>query len=943
MSGGGNKKLSLRDQIDRLKQRSNDMNPKKINVRNDGNNIKVCVRVRPMTKTDIETSSNLIDVEKDSILFKGDEKEKQFTYDHCFSPSSTQLEIYNTLCNDIVGKSIEGMNQCVFAYGMTASGKTHTMLGSNLKIKNVRDLNSSVGIIPRICADLFDQIGKSAYKQIEVNISYIEIYCEQIYDLLNDNDVRGSVHIHPKMGVYMKGVERFTVSSIEEILNYIQEGNDRRKVASTKMNNRSSRSHAVFTIYIKQHTVSHVRHSKIHLVDLAGSEPLKKSMVKGVHMKEAININKSLSTLGLVINKLSAAGSKRNSKNKNYVPFRDSVLTLILKDALGGNSETIMIATVSPAATHKTETLTTLRYASTAKNIKNSIHINSIRQEEDKKIIESLKEQLSSVHEFRRSETQRNISEIENIKSSLVEKMNRMKEENDVKYRQLEEELEETNEELAEINKEYKELSELHSLLKTEISGYKLKNKEMRNTYKSEIEKVKMECAEQIELNNMENLGKLAKNEEKVREELGEIIVLHKKREENLMEQLDYERERANGLDTDNTVLKEEILEKTEELEAAKEDAADVRYKLNVNENICNEYKRRLDEVDSKGWAQTVEIARTRRKSAVLAMELNALKELNNVVQTVDEEEHSIFVQDEEHDDDVIDDIKNALEDDDDDTQSRSADTEPENTNSMSPNSLRLTKEVKRKSSVIFALKLANAKTRIDNETKITEMNKELEQLKLKLNDAERKSDKELERNRKENNKLREAAKKAETERENIKKQHKAVEMEKRREETLRKQEEQKRLLAEQKISKLIAASETRMDNIKTIVEKKQQLVDVNAMGISTYEMKDLKKPISTHNFCYKRTYKGEDIGTITLKNERGLVIDTFSCGNKAIRTNRINTYIKCNFIKDMLKYKIKFIFGTDFYKFTLGGNFFIETKKALPEYFTLETNFTMT
>ena len=962
------KKLSLRDQIDRLKKRSNDMNPKKINVRNDGNNIKVCVRVRPMTDNETTESTELLDVENDSILFKEDEKEKQFTYDHCFAPSSTQLEIYNTLCSDIIGKSIEGMNQCVFAYGMTSSGKTHTMFGAKSKIKNTRVLSPDVGIIPRLCNDLFDQIGKSAYMQIEVDITYIEIYCEQIYDLLNDKDIRGSVHIHPKMGVYVKGAEKFTVSSIEEILNYIQEGNDRRKVASTKMNNRSSRSHAVFTIYIKQHTISHVRHSKIHLVDLAGSEPLKKSMVTGVHMKEAININKSLSTLGLVINKLSAVSCKHKKNkhdNSNYIPFRDSVLTLILKDALGGNSETIMIATVSPAAVHRTETLSTLRYASTAKTIKNSIHINSIRQEENKKIIESLKEQLSSVHEFRRSETQRNISEIENIKSSLLEKMKQMKEENDIKYKQLEEELEESNEELTEINKEYKELSELHKLLKSEIDEYKLKNKDIKNMYDLKIEKIEQECIEKIDQNNMENIGKISKNEEKVREELGEIIVLHKKREENLMEQLDYERNKADTVNVENNILREENSKKDEELDTtrdeldlAKDEIADINYKLRDIENICNEYKRRLDEVDSKGWSQTVEIARTRRKSAVLAMELNSLKGLNNNTYEPNnniDDEHSVFIQDEEQDDDIINDIKNALNDDDDTDINTDktitnevkkamnviVDSVDSENKTLSPNSIKLTKEIKRKSSVIFALKLAQVKTRMDNDDQIVKMNNDLIRLKTKLDDAEEKSKKEFDRNRMENHKLRETAKKAEIERENIKKQHAIIEIEKKREEELRKQEEQKRMYVEQKIANLIAASEMRMDNIKTIVDKKQKDDSIFTGEIVVYEMKDITKP-STHHFQYKRQYKGSDVGTIMIKNESGLVIDTFRCGNKFINTDYRNTTVNCNFIKSMKKYKIDFIVEKKFYKFTLGGNFFIKVKRTLPECFIIETNFVM-
>ncbi|KAM9345455.1 kinesin-like protein KIF16B [Symphorus nematophorus] len=354
--------------------------------------VRVAVRVRPLNEREQKLSSKVI-IEmkgKTTSIHKpspvgGDElkgRVKTFSYDFSFdSTDGSQERIFCDLGSDVLKAAFEGFNACVFAYGQTGSGKSYTMMGDT----------DDKGLIPRICEDLFCKIAqrrKSDAVSFCTEVSYLEIYNERVQDLLRKKTAHtdgGGLRVreHPRDGPYVENLSKHLVHNHSEMEDLINLGNTNRTTASTGMNNFSSRSHAIFTISFAQawfdaelpcETVS-----KIHLVDLAGSERADATCTTGTRLKEGANINKSLVTLGSVISALadlSVGGQSTKKKKQIFIPYRDSVLTWLLKDSLGGNSLTTMIATLSPADVNYIETLNTLRYASRAKNIVNSPTVN---------------------------------------------------------------------------------------------------------------------------------------------------------------------------------------------------------------------------------------------------------------------------------------------------------------------------------------------------------------------------------------------------------------------------------------------------------------------------------------------------------------------------------------------------------------------------------------
>ncbi|XP_070774911.1 kinesin-like protein KIF16B isoform X2 [Enoplosus armatus] len=362
--------------------------------------VRVAVRVRPMNRREKDlTAKCIIKMEgnKTSITnlkipdgIAGDstrDRTKTFTYDFSYDStdckSSTfvsQEKVFKDLGSDVLKAAFEGYNACVFAYGQTGSGKSYTMMGNP----------GDAGVIPRFCEGLFSRISEATRwdeASFRTEVSYLEIYNERVRDLLRRKSTQTynlRVREHPKDGPYVEDLSKHLVQNYSDVEELMEAGNINRTTASTGMNDVSSRSHAIFTINFTQakfdaempsETVS-----KIHLVDLAGSERADATGATGVRLKEGGNINKSLVTLGNVISSLadmSQDGGNTNLKKKSvFVPYRDSVLTWLLKDSLGGNSKTIMIATVSPADVNYGETLSTLRYANRAKNIINKPTIN---------------------------------------------------------------------------------------------------------------------------------------------------------------------------------------------------------------------------------------------------------------------------------------------------------------------------------------------------------------------------------------------------------------------------------------------------------------------------------------------------------------------------------------------------------------------------------------
>lgn len=317
---------------------------------------------------------------------------RSFHFDQCFAYSENieadQLELYEQLSREYLLHALDGYHTCVFAYGQTGSGKSHTMTGSP----------ESPGIVSRMCQELFEvrEIYESSDDQVntqfKIRCSYLEIYNETVRDLLGTGRCR--IRERADKTTFVEGLREFDVSSVEDILNYVKQGNEKRMMGSTLVNEYSSRSHTIFTISIKQKEKSalgHVieRHSSIKLIDLAGSERAKAAKTSGDRLKEGSNINKSLSTLGRVISML----AKR--KQPKLIPYRDAALTWVLKESLGGNSKTCMIACVSPCDYE--ETLSTLRYATLARNVKTCAQLNAQESLDGKEQMVAMREQLDEL------------------------------------------------------------------------------------------------------------------------------------------------------------------------------------------------------------------------------------------------------------------------------------------------------------------------------------------------------------------------------------------------------------------------------------------------------------------------------------------------------------------------------------------------------------------
>ena len=334
---------------------------------------------------------------------------KQFAFDHCFwsfneadNHFANQEQVYTELGLPVLESSFQGYNACIFAYGQTGSGKSYTMMGSP----------NNKGLIPRLCDGIFekiDQLNKDPNTSFKVEVSYMEIYNEKVHDLLDPKGVKSNLRVreHNILGPYVDGLSKLAVSSFHQIDNLMTEGNKSRTVAATNMNSESSRSHAVFTIILtcsvfdSEAGVTGEKVSKMSLVDLAGSERAVKTGAVGDRLKEGSNINKSLTTLGLVISKL--ADSSVGKGKESFVPYRDSVLTWLLKDNLGGNSKTVMVATISPAADNFDESLSTLRYADRAKRIVNHAIVN---EDPNARMIRELKEEVEMLREQLKDATQ---------------------------------------------------------------------------------------------------------------------------------------------------------------------------------------------------------------------------------------------------------------------------------------------------------------------------------------------------------------------------------------------------------------------------------------------------------------------------------------------------------------------------------------------------------
>ncbi|CAB1339708.1 unnamed protein product [Coregonus sp. 'balchen'] len=352
--------------------------------------VKVVIRCRPLNRKEEAAAAGVtrtpggeggiveMDVRLGQVVLRNPrappgEPRKTFTFDSVYDPSSKQRDLYDETVRPLIDSVLDGFNGTIFAYGQTGTGKTYTMQGAWLEPEKR-------GVIPNAFEHVFTQISRSAAdRQYLVRASYLEIYREEIRDLLDPN-----VHAHPprtlelrespESGVYVRDLTACVCKSIKEIEEVMNVGNQARSVGATDMNKHSSRSHTLFLITVECSLPGpdgrqHIRVGRLNLVDLAGSERQAKTGVHGERLKEAAKINLSLSALGNVISALA-------DRRSGHVPYRDSKLTRLLQDSLGGNAKTVMVATLGPAPQHYEETLTTLRYANRAKNIQNQPRVN---------------------------------------------------------------------------------------------------------------------------------------------------------------------------------------------------------------------------------------------------------------------------------------------------------------------------------------------------------------------------------------------------------------------------------------------------------------------------------------------------------------------------------------------------------------------------------------
>ncbi|XP_024876232.1 kinesin-like protein KIF14 [Temnothorax curvispinosus] len=363
----------------------------------ESSNLTVGIRIRPLTgkESNDPKVTTVVQGNGQNVIVECESAHHTFMYDHCFvshddplTPGHASQEVvFRNMVLPLVQNAFEGYNVCLFAYGQTGSGKSYSLMGTESAQLSATPFDERVGIIPRFCQEIFTRARDNPQVETTVEISYFEIYNEKIHDLLaNTNNASKKaplkVREHPAFGPYVVDLSQHCVQNYKDLQTWLKVGNSQRATAATGMNEKSSRSHSIFSIILTQaHADNELdckpldanRRSKINLVDLAGSERLSQTSATGDRLREGVSINKSLLTLGKVISSLT---ENTNNRKQGFVPYRESVLTWLLKESLGGNSRTAMLGTVSPANIHVEETLATLRYACQARAIVNRIRIN---------------------------------------------------------------------------------------------------------------------------------------------------------------------------------------------------------------------------------------------------------------------------------------------------------------------------------------------------------------------------------------------------------------------------------------------------------------------------------------------------------------------------------------------------------------------------------------
>ncbi|XP_062586138.1 kinesin-like protein KIF3A [Saccostrea cucullata] len=534
--------------------------------------VQVCVRCRPLNDKEKEQSCTQcvkVDEVRGTIVVKppnagSGDPPKTFTFDTVFDTNCKQVDVYNKTARPIVECVLEGYNGTIFAYGQTGTGKTFTMEG----VRSVPELR---GIIPNSFAHIFGHIAKAeGDTRFLVRVCYLEIYNEEVRDLLGkDQSARLEVKERPDVGVYVKDLSAFSVNNADDMDRIMTIGNKNRHVGATNMNLHSSRSHAIFTVTIEcsekyPDGKQHVRVGKLHLVDLAGSERQAKTGATGQRLKEATKINLSLSTLGNVISSLVDGKS-------THIPYRNSKLTRLLQDSLGGNSKTAMIANIGPADYNYDESISTLRYANRAKNIQNKAKINEDPKDallrQFQKEIDELRKQLEEGSDYESGESEEEESEEEVGEDGVVRRVKRKKKKRERKH----------------ISKE--KMAEIQSKIEKDrkiLESKKDMAEEERNKVKEDLEEKEMELKkfheEQDQLANKlnalekkiivggENLLEKAEEQERLLEESAKELEARKAKEEELRKALQEKEQEQVDIEEKYSSLQEEIQGKTKKL-----------------------------------------------------------------------------------------------------------------------------------------------------------------------------------------------------------------------------------------------------------------------------------------------------------------------------------------------------------------------------------------
>ncbi|NXL63487.1 KIF3B protein, partial [Chordeiles acutipennis] len=525
--------------------------------------VRVVVRCRPMNSKEKTASYEKVvnvDVKLGQVSVKNPrgtahELPKTFTFDAVYDWNSKQVELYDETFRPLVDSVLQGFNGTIFAYGQTGTGKTYTMEG-------VRGDPEKRGVIPNSFDHIFTHISRSQNQQYLVRASYLEIYQEEIRDLLlKDQSKRLELKERPDTGVYVKDLSSFVTKSVKEIEHVMNVGNQNRSVGATNMNEHSSRSHAIFVITIECSELgldgeNHIRVGKLNLVDLAGSERQAKTGVHGERLKEATKINLSLSALGNVISALVDGKS-------THIPYRDSKLTRLLQDSLGGNAKTVMVANIGPASYNVEETLTTLRYANRAKNIKNKPRVNEDPKDallrEFQEEIARLKAQLEkrSIGKRKRRERRRDGGEEEED----TEEGEDEGDDKDDYWREQQEKLE----------IEKKAIVEDHSLVAEEkMRLLKEKEKKMedlrREKAATEMLSDKIKTMESKLLVGGKNIVDHTNEQQKILEQKRQEIAEQKRREREIQQQMESRDEETLELKETYSSLQQEVDIKTKKL-----------------------------------------------------------------------------------------------------------------------------------------------------------------------------------------------------------------------------------------------------------------------------------------------------------------------------------------------------------------------------------------